>query len=179
METVEIVRLQPEDWAHYRALRLEALRLEPQAFGSSCADQAANPDSFWKERLQRGADSAIDGLLFARSEQQLVGMIGWVREPSSSRSILVAMYVTEAARGRGIGSMLVQAALEDMGSHEDIEVVVLSVNRDQTAAVSLYEKHGFSVCRESAVQMGDGIEHWTLEMEKRLRVADTPSLSGS
>jgi ribosomal protein S18 acetylase RimI-like enzyme len=172
METVEIINLEPEEWARYRALRLEALRLEPQAFGASYADQAANPDDFWKERLQRVAVSDTEGLLFARIGQQLVGMIGWFREPSSPQAKLVAMYITQAARGRGIGSLLVHAALEDMSSHGDIEVVVLSVNRGQTAAVSLYEKHGFSVCSESALQMGDGMEHWTLEMEKRLHDAD-------
>jgi ribosomal protein S18 acetylase RimI-like enzyme len=74
--------------------------------------------------------------------------------------------------------MLVEAALQDMSMHEDIESVVLSVNQDQTAAASLYEKHGFSVSRESAVQMGDGIEHWTLEMEKRLRDTRAHSTSG-
>jgi hypothetical protein len=48
---MRIRQLHSGDAALYREIRLEALRLHPEAFGSSFAREAAQPLAFFTERL--------------------------------------------------------------------------------------------------------------------------------
>ena len=65
MTACEIVRLSPDEWPLYKQIRLEALKLEQQAFGSRYADNLQHPDSFWRGRLEQ-AQAGANLLLFAR-----------------------------------------------------------------------------------------------------------------
>ena len=76
MTGYDIVQLTADDWQAYKAIRLEALRNAPQAFGSTYADNMKHPDSFWRGRLEEAAAGERSWLLFARHEDQLVGLIG-------------------------------------------------------------------------------------------------------
>lgn len=168
MGTVEIIELAPEDWEQFRTLRLEALRLEPQAFGSTYADQVNQPPDFWEGRLRKVLASDNDGLRFACLDQRLVGMIGWFREPRASSAIIVGTYVSRFARGSGVATALLDAILQDLCARDGIDTATLTVNRAQTAAVALYEKFGFSISAETNELLGDGKHHATLQMQKQL-----------
>lgn len=166
MSSIDIIRLQPEQWRDFKALRLEALLLEPQAFGSTYAQQVQHADSTWQERLERSQNSDDECLFFARSGNQLVGMAGWFRPPETARGMVVAMYVQAAARGQGVASQLLQAVLEDIRLNPKIQTVFLTVNVDQEPARRLYERFGFSVCNEVEIPIGNGQILPALEMEQ-------------
>ena len=166
MSSIDIIRLHPDQWEDFKALRLEALLLEPQAFGATYADQVLYPDSYWQNRLARAQDNQNDGLFFARSGDGLVGMAGWFREPGATRAMVVAMYVQPAARGQGVASQLLQAVLDDIQQHADIEIAFLSVNVDQEPAKRLYQRFGFSVCNEVVIPLGNGQNLPVYEMER-------------
>ena len=53
------MRLPPESWPEYRALRLRALQDAPAAFGSSYAGSLAHPAATWEGRLQAAAGEQI------------------------------------------------------------------------------------------------------------------------
>ena len=53
------------------------------------------------------------------------------------------MGVRQEARGRGIGDVLLGAALARLQSERIIEIVYLMVRADNHRALQLYEKHGF------------------------------------
>lgn len=66
-----IIEANPNDWREHQALRLEALRREPSAFGSTHRKAILRPDAFWIERLA-GAPS-IDPI--AAVAGRSVGMV--------------------------------------------------------------------------------------------------------
>lgn len=171
MNDVVIVPASDVDWQQYRALRLEALQTEPQAFGSSYADQLAQPPDYWQGRLADAVAGRNNWLLFARRDDQLVGMVGaFQSEAMASQNIamLIAMYVTASARNQGVSRQLVTALLDLLGRTTPVRRLRLTVNVRQTAAVRLYERLGFeTICSENGM-MGDGEYYREYIMERDL-----------
>ena len=48
---IEIKQLPPERWQDYQKLRLEALKADPIAFGSSYEEEISRPEEFWRNRI--------------------------------------------------------------------------------------------------------------------------------
>src|SRR5260221_13450453 len=63
-----------EDLSAYRDLRLEALRNHPEAFGADYAQDAAQPESFWQERLINTIDNPMGILHLAVADLILIRM---------------------------------------------------------------------------------------------------------
>ncbi len=74
MSEVRIIQLPPEQWPRYRELRLESLREEPQAFGSSFEDMEQRPEAFWQGRLSDAMQGEKSWLLFAQHGHQKLGV---------------------------------------------------------------------------------------------------------
>jgi RimJ/RimL family protein N-acetyltransferase len=53
------------------------------------------------------------------------------------------MGVAHAARGQGLGSLILQAGLERASASPDLEILYLMVRSDNTPAIRLYKKMGF------------------------------------
>lgn len=53
------------------------------------------------------------------------------------------MGVASAARGQGLGRLVLEAALAQAASTPELEIIYLMVRADNTAAIRLYEKSGF------------------------------------
>ena len=166
----QIVWLPVDRWVEYKALRLEALRDAPQAFGSSYATSVLHPDDDWIERL-REVERGRSLLLFAEREGRLVGMIGafWGTEDTEpDTAMIVSVYVRPACRGQGVSNQLLVSALHALGSVQGITRGQLTVNPMQQAALGLYRRHGFAVVRSIRSEMGDGIEYDELVMEREI-----------
>ena len=170
-DRVDIIALQETSWAEFRALRLRALREEPQAFGQSYEVARAFPDAFWEARFQEVADGG-SWLMCARIDRHLVGMVGAFQtddDRSNQRATIVGTYVDAAVRGRGIGRQLLAALLDQLVRGDRVTVAHLGVNAEQAAAVHLYREAGFHVVGEESLTLGDGLLHRVLMMEKRVR----------
>lgn len=108
---VEIVQLPAAQWREYKALRLEMLQTEPQAFGTTASQASAQPDAFWQKRLAdaaSGSGSPRSWLLFAYQRRgqlvqrgQLVGMLGAFVEEAEPRSVAEAAPQRVAAAPQG------------------------------------------------------------------------------
>ncbi|WP_338827498.1 GNAT family protein [Bradyrhizobium sp. 27S5] len=136
---IEIRRLLPEDAALYRDIRLEALRLSPEAFGSAYETESAHPVGWFAERLERGAV-----ILGAFRGGELAGIVGFVVAEGPKRrhkGELVGMYVRSAARRTGVGGLLIDAAL-DLAA-ETVELVLIGVVKGNEQAHRLYRSAGF------------------------------------
>lgn len=134
--------------AEYWALRLRALREEPEAFGSSYEESKDRPLEQTVQRLREGAASDDGVTLGAYDEGRLVGMVVIVRAPnekSRHTANIYAMYVAPEARGRGYGRALVETAIERARAMAGLEQVYLAVVTTNTAARSLYLSAGFEV----------------------------------
>lgn len=139
-------RLDLSDATPLIALRLEALRDDPEAFGSSYEDFSALTDegrAQWaKDRLTQ-PDSGIFGAFL---RDRLVGMVGLVRvteRKSRHHSTLWGMYVAPEGRRQGLGRQLVEAAIAFARTLPDLEWIQLTVVPTQTAAFRLYPSLGF------------------------------------
>lgn len=168
MNPIEIVQLTPDDWQAYRAIRLEALQTEPQAFGSTHATNLQHPESFWRGRLEESAAGEKSWLLFARRGDQLVGMIGAYASDDPAVVNIISMYVQPAHRRQGISKQLMNALLDMLRQHGQFERARLTVNPHQTAALKLYESVGFVMVGIERAQMGDGKYYDERIMETRL-----------
>ena len=138
-QSIEIRRLLPADAALYRDVRLEALRLSPEAFGSAYETESVHPVGWFAERLAHGAV-----ILGAFRGGELAGIVGFVREVGPKRQhkgMLVGMYVRQAARGAGVGRLLIEAALALAA--QSVERVQLVVVKGNEPACRLYRRAGF------------------------------------
>ena len=137
--SIEIRRLMAADAAVYRDIRLEALRLSPEAFGSAFETESVQPIGWFAQRLESGAV-----ILGAFCGGELVGIVGFVVADGPKRQhkgTLVGMYVRQAARRVGAGRRLVDAAL-DLAA-QSVELVQLIVVDGTDPALRLYQSAGF------------------------------------
>lgn len=131
-------RLDTADAEAFRALRLEALRLEPDAFGSTYESEAADPPERFRATLAPGR---VFGLF---RDRMLVGIAGYsvdAWEKSRHKAGLWGMYVQPQARGRGAGTALMRALITAAAS--EVEILQLKVVSTNQAALALYRALGF------------------------------------
>ena len=142
-DAVLVRRLERDESADYRALRLECLRLHPAFFGSTHAEALAAELPFERHIRARDPDHAMFG---AFDGGQLRGLCGFQREPrlrARHRGELVQMYVAPELTRRGVGSRLIAAVVRFAFDDPTISQVVLSVVAQNAAAIAAYRRAGF------------------------------------
>ncbi|HEU4783757.1 MAG TPA: GNAT family N-acetyltransferase [Ktedonobacterales bacterium] len=154
---MEIRILTADAAEEFRALRLRALREEPEAFGSSWEEENARPLEQTVARLQADGMTAFGGFDDAG---RLAGMVRLRRQDgvkAEHKADIISMYVAPEARGRGLGRMLLDAAIAHARATPGIEQLLLAVNTSNTPARNLYLAMGFEPFgREpKALKIGD------------------------
>ena len=135
--------LHAADAALFREIRLEALRSSPEAFGSTFEAEAAQPLSLFSERLESGA-IMFGAFRGSETGSEIVGIAGLRLNQSTKeahKGLLVSMYVRPEARNSGVGQHLVETILEYARGR--VELVQLSVVRENQPALRLYSRLGF------------------------------------
>lgn len=159
---IEIRKLPADRWRDYRDLRLEALRREPSAYGSSSEEAKRLKEEVWRRRIKN--------VLFALSDDRPVGMIVYVfGEELKARHIaeIYGFYVRADHRGEGVGTRLLERALSLIRKNKRVIKVELAVNPEQRAAVKLYRKAGFVVTGSAEKELKVGRRFYgMLFMEK-------------
>jgi ribosomal protein S18 acetylase RimI-like enzyme len=139
---MKIRRVLPTDWEDFRRLRLDALRTDPLAFGSTLERETGYPNERWKGWADSGALGNDSATFVVEAEPgQLVGMAGVFTDHGEYH--LWGMWVAPEARGQGLGLGLLNRLLAWADSASPQRTVRLDVNPAQTAAVRLYEARGF------------------------------------
>jgi ribosomal protein S18 acetylase RimI-like enzyme len=137
---VEIKKLPASRWKVLRDIRLNALQTEPHAFGSSYGEEKSFTQAEWKRRIKN--------TLFAFSDEEVAGLIVYLINSKIKQKHIVnfyGVYVKRAFRNRRIGTKLLESAIEIIKRKPGLVKISLQVNPKQTAAVKLYEKHGFKI----------------------------------
>ncbi len=135
MSEVVIERFGADEWERLKAVRLRALRDAPDAFGSSYERESGFTPDTWRERLSGSwwrvavAEGGDVGLVCVRVEE--------------GRAHLLSMWVAPEARGRGVGSRLVDAAI-GRAREQGLDEVELWCVDHNTAARALYAGKGFT-----------------------------------
>jgi ribosomal protein S18 acetylase RimI-like enzyme len=141
---MDVVRLQSSDATQYRALMLEAYEQAADAFTTTAAERAVEPESFWVKRIADPTELGV--ALGAFSGQDLVGTVALefsAKPKTKHKALLIGMYVAPTARRAGAGRTLVEAAVAFAKNRGGISVVTLTVTEGNDAATTLYQSLGF------------------------------------
>ena len=140
MRTSEIAvrRLQASDAELYRAIRLESLRLNPEAYGSALETEETWSLGAFAERLEQAH------LLGGFTGHELLGIAGFLQEEGSKRrhkGHLWGVYVRPTARGKGVARTLCEGVIEI--ARRRVEILQLTVTATNEPARRLYSNLGF------------------------------------
>lgn len=146
--------LTEDDWPIWRELRLAALAEAPYAFGSRLADWQGDGDreERWRNRLRLPGSYN----LIASVDDQPAGMVSGVATADAGVLELISLWVSPAARGRGVGDALI-AAVDAWAARTDAHTLRLAVVARNVHATALYERHGFRDTGELGDVAPDGV----------------------
>jgi putative acetyltransferase len=100
----------------------------------------------WRKRLSEPTEGLFS--LVACVEDEVVGSLGLENSPTRWRMRHVAtigMAVRDDWQGRGVGTALMEAALDLADNWLNLARVELTVFADNAPAIALYEKFGFEI----------------------------------
>ncbi|MBB3112755.1 RimJ/RimL family protein N-acetyltransferase [Paenibacillus phyllosphaerae] len=138
--------LNEDDAAAYRALRLEALTVSPEAFGSTYEREAAFAIETFAERVKPAEGKIALGGFNVQGE--LSGIVTLVRENGPKalhKANIYGMYVAPSTRGTGLGKSLLTELIHRARQFEGLERINLTVVVGNEAAKRLYMSLGFEV----------------------------------
>lgn len=160
-----IRQLSADDLDIFKAIRLEALRLEPDAFTATAADWERLDDAEWLRRM------TADPVFVALRGAKPIGLTGLLRFFSSKqqhRATLVMVYVAAAERGGGVAQQLLDHVVDHARS-QGIRQVELRVNALNARALRFYERNGFqTVGSMPSATVEHGVETTELTMMRRI-----------
>jgi GNAT superfamily N-acetyltransferase len=143
-----------------RSLRLEALTLAPDAFGSTYERELARTVADWRRWLSPGVVFLLEDAHGAR------GLVAAAHDPADPVIVeLMAMWVQPGARGSGGADALVQAVF-DWTRSGGATAVRLQVMQDNLRARRFYERNGFTLTGGTRVREKD--QALELGMERTL-----------
>lgn len=152
-----IIRAEESDYREIRALWLQALAQEPQAFKKSYLDELLISENQWKHILHiQSCETPHDFFMVAKLEGSIVGMIG-AEFISTKVWKLHSVYVDQCVRGQGIGRALVSEMVQYLECMFHASRIELVVNTQQISAIRVYRVCGFVI--EKIIQnqtSGDG-----------------------
>ncbi len=155
----------------FYAFRLRGLREDPEAFGSTFAEESVMSA---EERLSHFHCTDENFVLGAFGEDgQLIGVAGFYRATHLKlrhKGFVWGMYVSPESRGSGVGRALVSSIIERGKSLPGLEQICLDVVTVNEVARSFYLSQGFQIYaleREAMKQGGEyyDLEHMVLRLE--------------
>ena len=156
-----IEQMKASDWDEVRSIYLEGIRSENSTFETDAPTWEK-----WDEGHLKIAR------LVMRDEEKV---IGWAAlSPVSKRDVYrgvaeVTVYVTESARGKGIGRALLEALIAE-SEKNGIWTLQESIFPENTASIELHLRCGFrEVGRRERIAMLNGVWRDTILFERRRR----------
>ena len=138
MTDITVRTLGVDDWEHYRSVRLIALRDSPDAFVATHDAEQAEPEEFWRARMERSTR------LLAERDGEPAGIasVGPADDDQPEASQLFGLWVHPQARGTGVATALVRAgarAAAEAGRRQ----LLYWVGTDNGRAVAFASGFGF------------------------------------
>ncbi|WP_442754667.1 GNAT family N-acetyltransferase [Methylocystis sp. JAN1] len=146
-------RLDASDAEAFQRLRIEAFRLEPQAFRYAPEDEAAIGAAEAAARLER---DFVLGVFAGRELSGAAGLTFFTGAKLRHKALLWGMYLRAADRGSGAADRLMAALLAHASGRA--ELVTLTVIDQNARAKRFYERWGFETygVERGSVKLEDG-----------------------
>jgi len=151
--------LTAEDAEAWFALRREMLVDTPHSYLASPEDDSFTTVEVVRERLSNAPESVVFG---AFVEGGLVGAVGLFREErvkTRHRAWIWGVYLAPTARGRGLATGMMEAAVAHGRALEGVDQLCLTLSARAPEARRLYERVGFTRW---------GVEPRALQLDGRL-----------
>lgn len=133
--------LAPEDFALWKAIRLEALKVHPDIFAELHEEAMAQSDEGWAAFLQKHH-------IFVYLDNDIpVGVGGYFYSPAQKmrhRGKVFTNYVSHAHRGHGIMDWLL-SAIAYHARDNGVEQLHLDVVVYNKSAIHCYERNGYTI----------------------------------
>ncbi len=126
-----------EETLRFKKIRLESLKESPDAFGTTFDQASSWDDENWVAQVKNLVTflASIDG--------EDVGVVRTVVDKDDpSVAWIISMWTSPKARGKKVGSSLIEAIIE-WARGKDLKSIKLDVVDSNAAAIGLYEKYGF------------------------------------
>lgn len=138
MSEITVRALAEDEWETYRDLRLEALQESPDAFVADHESEAAEPETFWRERMSRS------DRLVAQADGAHVGVVslGAAESGSDNAGQLFGLWVRPDWRGRSIAAHLVRQSAK-IAEKKGLGQLFYWVGSDNGRAVAFASSFGF------------------------------------
>lgn len=138
MPTFTTRRLTAADLDAYRTVRTEGLTKDAGSFRISVADDEAQGEAAWKQRLTEEYVVAVE-------EAGRILAIGGFSRMSGTKAdhkgLIWGMYVRPEARGKGVGDLIMKALVDHAKTVvRQLQLTVVSAN---PRAINFYQRHGF------------------------------------
>lgn len=143
LQPAQIDQLTSGDGGRLRAIRLRALRNDPDAFGTTLDEAVRENLESWERQIQQLAT------FVATADGCDVGLVRGARhEHLSDTGYLLSMWVAGHARRQGIGSKLIDAVVS-WAKTAGLNRLLLDVAESNAPAKALYSREGFVATGES------------------------------
>ncbi|ERI10785.1 GNAT family N-acetyltransferase [Aneurinibacillus aneurinilyticus] len=142
---MDIRILNEPDAQLYQELRLSALKINPEAFGSTFDREVKFTFENVVERLKPNDDKFILGVF---EDKNLVGIVTFMRESSpkeAHKGNIYGMFVVPEMRGQGLGKSLLLELIRKAKNCNGLEQINLTVVSNNEPAKKLYKSIGFQV----------------------------------
>ncbi|WP_222847700.1 GNAT family N-acetyltransferase [Nocardioides dongxiaopingii] len=137
MSAPDLVRIGPDDWREFRAVRLAALADAPGAFGARHSEWADATEERWRRRL-----TDVPFTVVARGVDGPVGVVSGVASGESGESVeLISMWVAPGERGTGLAGRLIALVVD--WARDGGRRTGLMVRDDNLGAIRAYTRAGF------------------------------------
>jgi len=127
----------------YQKCRLDALHLEPEAFGADYHTRKEKPLSYFEQRVNYKANNFIMGAFVKDELVGTVGFYGDIGPKLKHRGNIWGVFVYPKYRQKGIAKAMFQATILAVKKLPEVKQIHLGVSEKNTNALSLYQSFGF------------------------------------
>lgn len=130
-------------------------RYRPELIGQ----QLLNPDIWWRKLVLNDS---------------IIGFSCCMRTPNSAELKIDKLYIHSDHQRKGYGALLVADAIRILREN-NLQSLILTVNKNNRSAISAYRHYGFAITGDSIADIGNGfvMDDYLMTLEKLNRlVAD-------
>lgn len=144
LSSIAIRRLESKDVSLYRKTRLEALKQEPDNYGSTYEEESAKERLAYEDYIEQ--QSPIHVVFGAFDGDDLIGIMAYFRDERRKlwhRGKVTQVYVAPSYRGRGVAKQMLTQLVDHAFGQDGLEILTLEVVTTNAPAIRVYESLGF------------------------------------